>query len=114
MENEQAINAEAELDALARNRSSSSQSPDKGRDAIQATNGGLEWQKDMAGEESPLLSKQPGQSQSASDQASDIEDREEGPPEWSGAHDFDGLPWWKRPSVSPPLAIEQHTERHRN
>ena len=30
-----------------------------------------------------------------------------GAPNWSGANDFEGQPWWKRPSVSTNLQIYQ-------
>ena len=100
METEQAFEAEAELDVLGRNRSSSTQSKWKGQDAVQSAAGGFESQRDIDHDETSSLLRSPGQKHSDSDGSTHVGDGEQSPPEWSGVHDFDGLPWWKRPSVS--------------
>lgn len=48
-------------------------------------------------EETPLLERDSDGSGESS--ASDNGD-ERGAPEWSGARDFEGIPWWRKPSVS--------------
>ena len=112
MENDRAFEADAELDALERNLSGSSHSTRNGHEAIQAVVGGFESQQERDHAESPLLPKQPGQNRSDSDQAVLVDEEDGSSQEWSGAHDFDGLPWWKRPSVSH-RDIESHMEEAR-
>ncbi len=100
METDQAFEAEAELDTLARNRSSSAHSKRKGHDAVQAAVGGFGSHEDIESEDAPLLANSPTQKYSDRGGSAYVGDTESSPPEWSGAHDFDGLPWWKTPSVS--------------
>lgn len=100
METDQALEAEAELDTIARNRSSSTYSKWRGRDPVQTAAGGFESHGDIGPEEIPLLPESPTQESSDSDGSTYIGDTEPNSQEWSGAHDFDGLPWWKKPSVS--------------
>ena len=79
---------------------------------MQAAVGGFESHGDVDHEETPLLPNSPGQKPSDSDGPTDVEDTELEPPEWSGAHDFDGLPWWKKPSVNSPAIDYLHEEHH--
>lgn len=50
-------------------------------------------------EQAPLLLDHPGKSSDATSDNGDEDDA----PEWSGARDFEGMPWWKRPSVKTTL-----------
>ena len=108
MESSRAFEADAELDALARNPSGSSHRTQTGYNAAQAAAGGLDLEPDSDHEDSFLLPKQSGDNHLNSDGDTSVEEGEAHSEEWSGAHDFDGLPWWKRPSVSQ-FNIRNHT-----
>ena len=98
MENEEAFRANAELNGLERMYTRSShRATNKGHGPVKATSGGSEIEREIPDEERPLIS-------------SDREDRvgEEpehgagetrGPPKWEGEADFEGRPWWNKPSV---------------
>lgn len=88
MENDQII--EAEVDAEAVRRATARRSRDlDGKDMMLVTEGGFTSGNDRqdASEQTPLIDRRDGE--------------DEGPDEpfWSGDVDFQGLPWWKKPSV---------------
>jgi hypothetical protein len=56
--------------------------------------GGVEAPEDSQHEATPLITK------SSRDGEDDPEADGDGYVPWSGEHDYDGLPWWKKPSVS--------------
>jgi hypothetical protein len=99
MDNEQAFEAEAEFEAIERNRSRSRR---HARDPVQAVAGASKSQNESNRENSPLL-KHRHRSQLDLGDSIDVEDGGDDESEWTGAHDFDGLSWWKRPSVKLPI-----------
>lgn len=110
MENEQAFEADGELDALSRRRSQSSQaSANKGRETMQAALGGFDNRKPEPHEHTPLLSHGGGGSRPDEYDGSGRPKEPSGPAEWEGALDFEGLPWYKRPSVSSLASREMPT-----
>ena len=85
--------AEAEMDAKAlrsRTGRTTSRSSTAGERVAVAARGGIDsrFSEDL-GEDQPLLNK-----------AKDGGDGGGGGAEWIGTKEFDGLPWYKRPSVS--------------
>lgn len=65
----------------------------------------FESERDIRHEESPLLSGD-GPREASEVGASDIR----GPSKWDGERDFDGRPWWNKPSVrSPILGMNSNT-----
>ena len=107
MENDQVLEAEARL-----YRPPDSSPPPYpinheehlGRDAIKVAHGGIEVMED---EETPLLSSD---DDARLDTVRSIpeESNSRPPPLWSGERDFDGLPWWKRPSVRTKHTISRN------
>ena len=95
MENNEAFEAEAALEA----RSRSDRSKRHGNGIGKPTNGGIGSPKGSDYDETPLLSREIEHDYGSSSAASDNEDSR-GPAEWSGERDFEGKPWWNRPSVS--------------
>lgn len=105
MENDQAFEAEADIDALRMLRSrsrSANRSLHKGHDVMKAAYGGLESTDQ---EDTALLSREHDRDQRAQELAGEDSGDEGDKPTWPGEHDFDGLPWWKTPSVSTPRLI---------
>jgi len=97
MENDQVFEAERDVDVLFKMRSQSSQhSKHDGRDALQAALGGFETQKAGRTETTPLLSQE---ARDPHETAGDEDADPRGPSKWSGERDFEGLHWWKKPSV---------------
>ncbi len=101
MENEEVFEADAEIRGLEQMRSRSShRSTQKGHDAEIAALGGFESERETRNEESPLLSPDRGdQGREAPGNGAD-ETRES--PKWDGERDFEGQPWWNKPSVKFP------------
>ena len=64
-----------------------------GHDAVKVAYGAIEITED---EDTPLLSRSLN---SAGRSISEEPNDRPPPPLWSGERDFDGIPWWKRPSV---------------
>ena len=95
MENNEAFEAEAAFEA----RSPSYRSRYRGNGAVESTNGGINSRKGDDYDETPLLSREVDNDYGSSAGTSDNEDSR-GPPEWSGERDFEGKPWWNKPSVS--------------
>ena len=95
MENEEVFQADAELHGLAHmDLRSSYPTKQKGHDIAKAALRGIQVERDISSEESPLLSRN---SEDRDREASEREIR--GPPKWDGERDFEGLSWWKKPSV---------------
>ena len=99
MENDAAVfDAEANLDNQLRQRlaqgSRDGQNSRFGQDAVTIANGGFE-RKSHANEGTPLLIDGGHENTVEGSDAAD-----DGAPIWPGQAEFDGLPWWKRPSVS--------------
>lgn len=98
MENEEAFEADAEVDGLEQMRSRSAyRSTQKGHNTIKEALGGFESERDIHNEESPLLSPDRGNGgREASEQGAG---ETMGPPKGDGEGDFEGRPWWNKPSV---------------
>ncbi len=98
MENDAVFDAEANLDNQLRQRlaqgSRDGQNSRFGHDAVTIANGGFERQS-HANEDTPLLIDGGNE-----DLAEGLDTDDNGAPVWPGQAEFDGLPWWKRPSVS--------------
>ncbi|KAL8763453.1 MAG: hypothetical protein Q9184_000761 [Pyrenodesmia sp. 2 TL-2023] len=94
------VDAEAEVRANARRHLRSRQSPHESHDK-KPVRGTVDQSVD---EQAPLLLDHSGKS---SDAISDNGDEDDAP-EWSGARDFEGMPWWRRPSIFwllPPFLL---------
>ena len=84
--------AQARADAKSRSRSRQSHPEDASqKPAIGAVD-------HMAYEETPLLQRDFDHAEDSSDESPD-EGNGRDAPEWSGARDFEGKPWWRTPSV---------------
>ena len=102
MENEQVFEADAELHGIEYMRSRSSHATaQKSRSPVKATFHGIEIEANSPSEESPLLP--PDHRDGGSGEASEDGDA---PAKWNGERDFEGLPWWKKPSVSDTVGFE--------
>lgn len=74
-----------------------------GRTFATAASGGVDTHKDADYEATPLLSRDVDDDHGArAHRHEDDDDR--GPPVWSGERDFEGLPWWNKPSVCHSLS----------
>ncbi|CAD6566672.1 MAG: hypothetical protein ASARMPRED_000102 [Alectoria sarmentosa] len=69
----------------------------KGHDTVKAPSADLESERDIHHEESPLLSPNRGDGGRETSEHGVGETR--GPPKWNGEGDFEGRPWWNKPSV---------------
>lgn len=93
MQNDQVFTGSANIDVASALRSRPAQ---RGHDAVTAASGGLEIPKDSDYENTPLLVRDeedhdgPLENPSG-DQTSEVE--------WEGGKDFEGRPWWNKPSV---------------
>lgn len=100
MESDRAFEVDADLDTLNRLSSRSQErASHKGRDALEAAFGRFGSHKERDHEQTPLLQRD-------TDGVDELEgDRESGgddgrvPPTWEGERDFEGRPWWNKPSV---------------
>ena len=98
MENDQVFAADAALQIPASKAAPPRYHGDTARAVATAANGGAEAHKDADYENTPLLSRDPDDDYGApAPRHQDDEDR--GPPKWSGERDFEGQPWWNKPSV---------------
>ena len=103
MENEHAFEADATVSTFTKVRSTDSRDSRRGHDLVQSAVGGFEAEVRQRSERSPLLGHRRSKSSSASGSS-------HGHPEdlgngdgWDGLRDFDGLPWYKTPSVCSTL-----------
>ena len=106
MENEQAFEIEADIDATARLRPTSRasyQSLHKGQDIMNTAYGGYESQQQTHSEHSPLLARDAEQHGEVIDASGDDGPDSRRPPAWDGERDFEGRPWWNKPSVRENL-----------
>ena len=104
MENEEAFQADAEINGLERMHSRSSHpSENKGHATVKGAPG-----RHTHDEESPLLSSsREDEGEEASEHGAG---ETRGPPNWDGEGDFEGRPWWNKPSVRIP---DLNTNRQR-
>ena len=100
MENNEAFEAEAALEA----RSRSYQSRYHGNGSGKASSSRIGTRKENDYDETPLLSREIDNDYGSTSDALDNEDSR-GPPEWSGERDFEGKSWWNKPSVSHGLSL---------
>ena len=101
MENDEVFEADA---SMANKQSTSSSRPPVekrrgGKGDTASKYGAMESHKTFDEEDTPLLERLID-SQSDTASSSDNDDESRPPPSWYGERDFEGLPWWKRPSVS--------------
>ena len=109
MENEEVFQADAELDGHEHMHSRSPhRSTQKGHDTVKAALGGLEADRDVHNEESPLLPSNRTDGGGEASEPGASETRE--PPKWDGERDFEGRPWWKKPSVRNPSSRHKQAE----
>ena len=98
MENEEAFQADAEINGLEHVYSRSSHRvKNEGHDTAKAALGVADPERDVHSEDSPLLSssREDGGREASEHGAGQTR----GPPEWDGEGDFEGCPWWRKPSV---------------
>ena len=94
MENNEAFEAEAALEVRERVQ----RSKRRGNGTVKLTNGGSGSRKENDYDDTPLLSREVDHDYGSSSEA--LEDGDgRAPPEWSGERDFEGKPWWNKPSV---------------
>ena len=95
MENEEVFEADAEINGLEQMRSRSSyRSTQKGHDTGEAD---LASERNTHDEETPLLSRDHEVEGRGASESSPGETRRT--PKWDGEGDFEGRPWWNKPSV---------------
>lgn len=95
MENDQVFAGSANIDATLTLRSRPSQ---RGHDVMSVAPGGFEMRKDTDHESTPLLA---GDEENRDGRLENSgEDRRRGGVGWEGESDFNGRPWWRKPSVS--------------
>lgn len=100
MENNQAFEAEADIEALERvDRHLHQRSSRNGRNTMKAALGGFDTEGERNDENSPLLP--PGLAEDRESEGNGDGDRRDSPT-WSGERDFEGHPWWNKPSVRYP------------
>ena len=100
MENDQPFELDAELGPLSQLTSNSRQrSSYKGQDALDAAFGGSESHKERDHEETPLLQRDGDEEVEAGGNTEHEGADGTAPPSWEGERDFEGRPWWKKPSV---------------
>ena len=97
MEGDEIYEAQPEAELLA--QMSSRQRPfSSGHDAFTSTHQPL-TEAGLPTENEPLLGRKKRAPQDAAEATQEQEDRGADAPEWPGQGEFDGLPWWKTPSV---------------
>ena len=100
MENDQAFEADADVDALERLDSRSRQrSSHKGQEALEAAFGRFGSRRDTNQEDTPLLRRDGDQEDEIDGYTEHGESNGRAPPTWDGERDFEGRPWWNMPSV---------------
>ena len=105
MENDQPFELDAEINALGRLTPHSRQrSSHKGREALEAAFGPSVSQKERDHENTPLLQRDSDEEAEAGEDTEHDGEDGRAPPTWEGERDFEGRPWWKRPSVRQSLS----------
>lgn len=100
MENDQPFELDAEMNALGRLSSRSRRrSSHKGQDALEAAYGPSMSHKETDHENTPLLQRDSDEEVEAGGNTVHEGDDGRAPPSWEGERDFEGRPWWNRPSV---------------
>ena len=100
MENDQPFELDAEINAPGRLTSRSRRrSSHKGRDALEAAFGPSASHKERDHENTPLLQRDSNEEAEAGEDTEYGGEDGRAPPSWEGERDFEGRPWWKRPSV---------------
>ena len=98
MENNDAFATDAESAALT--RSHLEHRPlSKGQRAFTTAYGATDPPDQDGREDQPLLNHNKGEGSGAAGDPGDRGDNSTEPPQWTGGRDFEGLPWWKTPSV---------------
>ena len=96
--NEGVIDAEADVDQRIRHPTNGRSDSHTAEHAALLAGGGVHRPHTETDEETPLLfpgvHKGATKSRHGSEESDGIEEES-----WPGQHDFDGLPWWKTPSV---------------
>ena len=101
-QNDQVFEADQDVSTLERLRSRSAQSPDNGHRTTRTASGNLESQEGAETELTPLL----GGSRGGDDDGDGSGGGNTGQGRkstWDGEKDFEGRPWWNKPSVSDEL-----------
>lgn len=100
MENDQINAAEADIDAVSTPQLRRiNRPPHRAHDAVMKLAGAIEAQKSSDHEGTPLLAGTIDEDYvRRSDNAGSEHESEQ--PEWTGARDFEGRPWWNKPSVN--------------
>lgn len=95
MQNDLVFTAQASIDATSALRSRPSQ---RGHAAVTAASGGFEVFKNTDYESAPLLARDDEDGDGRLESPSG--DVQRGRVEWEGENDFEGRPWWNKPSVN--------------
>lgn len=94
MQNDLVFTGQASMDATSALRSRPSQ---RGHDAVTAASGGFEVFKDTEYESAPLLDRDDEDGDGRLESPNG--DGQRGRVEWEGEKDFEGRPWWNKPSI---------------
>ncbi|KAL8656023.1 MAG: hypothetical protein Q9226_002813, partial [Calogaya cf. arnoldii] len=93
------VNAQLSADARARSRSQRSRRESQSKKTTNTSVDHSTYRKSPPPyEHTPLLERDPVHQDDISDDFSD-HGTQTSAPEWSGARDFEGIPWWRRPSI---------------
>ena len=95
-QNDQVFEADQEVNAYLHLPSSSSH---KGRDTLKAAFGRFNSKQEAEDDRTPLLGGNRGQDQDGSSSPSNLTRDGEPTSAWEGERDFEGRPWWNKPSV---------------
>lgn len=99
MENDPVFAADANIDPLPGSQDRHDRSAHRGYDTVNKISGAIEAPDGRDYEDTPLLSRNIDDDYERHPEPTGRE-QENHDPQWSGAKDFEGRPWWTRPSVS--------------
>lgn len=94
------VNAQVRTDARARSRSQKTRRESQSKEpTTEFVDNSTHRKSPPPYEHTPLLERDPDDQDNTGDGSSDHGSRRSAP-DWSGARDFEGRPWWRKPSVS--------------
>ena len=104
MENDQIFAADATIDPSSTTQARHlNRSAHRGHDAVIKIGGSIEAPNSIDVEDTPLLSRNIDEDDERHSEDAGSEHGGEHS-DWSGARDFEGRPWWNRPSVGPKIS----------
>ena len=107
-QNDQAFEADQDVNAFESLRPTSSasrRSSHKGKDTMKAAFGAFASQEHEEHENSPLLGRDSDQRQDAGYDSRGAGEHGDAASTWDGERDFEGRPWWNKPSVRTSMCL---------